>query len=58
MAVTPLAPGTFLRFDGLRSIRRSYTPAELDARLPQHWRVEQPGMFRLLAVHRAEGPAR
>lgn len=48
----PLAPGTFLRVDGLRSIRRSYTREELAARLPDGWRAEQPGPFRLLAVRR------
>lgn len=48
-----VAPGTYLRADGLRSIRRSYTPAELAARLPHDWRVERVGRFRLLAVHSA-----
>jgi len=52
VAALPVAPGTFLRADGLTSIRRSYTPAELGARLPHPWRVERPGRFRLLAVHR------
>ncbi len=47
----PVARGTFLRVDGLRSIRRSYTPEELIARLPAGWRVETVGRFRLLAVH-------
>lgn len=46
----PLAPGTFVWTDGLRSIRRSYTRAELAATLPPTWSVEQPGAFRLLAV--------
>ncbi|WP_221584012.1 methyltransferase domain-containing protein [Microbacterium sp. G2-8] len=48
-----VAPGTFLRVDGLRSIRRSFTPGELAARLPPDWRVERVNRFRLLAVHRA-----
>ena len=52
----PVAPGTFLRVDGLTSIRRSYTPAELAERLPAPWRVERPGRFRLLAVHRPVSP--
>jgi len=57
VAVTPFAPGTFLRVDGLRSIRRSYTPPELEARLPAGWRVERVGPFRLLALHgSADGP--
>lgn len=58
VAALPVAPGTFLRVDGLRSIRRSYRPEELAARLPEHWAVERPGLFRLLAVHRAEAAAR
>lgn len=55
VGITPLAPGSFLRTDGLRSIRRSWTPSELTARLPDGWRVERPAAFRLLAVH--ESPA-
>lgn len=54
VGITPLAPGTFLRTDGLRSIRRSYTVPELRERLgsgaPGSWRVERPTTFRLLAV--------
>ncbi len=53
VGAAPLAPGTFLRVDGLRSIRRSYTRDELAARLPRGWVAEQPTAFRLLAVHRA-----
>lgn len=48
--ITPLAPGTFLRTDGLRSIRRSHRADELAAALGPAWRVEQPAAFRLLAV--------
>lgn len=51
--ITPLAPGSFLRTDGLRSVRRSFTPAELAARVPAGWRVERPAPFRLLATWRA-----
>jgi len=54
IAVTPLAPGSFLRTDGLRSIRRSYTPAELRDVVPAGWTVEQARPFRLLAVHRKQ----
>lgn len=54
VGITPLAPGTFLRTDGLRSIRRSYTAAELGTALPG-WRIERPAPFRLLAV--ADGTA-
>ena len=53
--ITPFAPGTFLRTDGLRSIRRSYTRAELAAALgdsPESWSVVTPAPFRLLAVGR------
>ncbi|MFS0734720.1 methyltransferase domain-containing protein [Microbacterium sp. 1P10UB] len=49
VGITPLAPGTFLRTDGLRSIRRSYRSDELAAALPG-WRVERPVPFRVLAV--------
>lgn len=52
VAITPLAPGSFLRTDGLRSIRRSYTPAELRDVLPSGWTVERARPFRLIAVHR------
>ncbi|HET8926861.1 MAG TPA: methyltransferase domain-containing protein [Microbacterium sp.] len=53
VGITPLAPGTFLRTDGLRSIRRSYTRDELQRALddaqPGTWTVHTPGAFRLLA---------
>ncbi len=53
VGITPWAPGTFLRTDGLRSIRRSFTPAELQAVLDRgyggRWRVDSPSAFRLLA---------
>lgn len=55
-AITPLQHGTFLRTDGLRSIRRSHTPAELqrilDAETPGLWQVTAPAPFRLLAESR------
>lgn len=50
IAITPFAPGTFLRTDGLRSIRRSYLPAELGAALGAGWRVETGSPFRVLAL--------
>ena len=58
-AITPLAPGSFLRTDGLRSIRRSWTPSELTRHLaadPAYagWRVERPALFRLLLTSSAE----
>jgi 2-polyprenyl-3-methyl-5-hydroxy-6-metoxy-1,4-benzoquinol methylase len=59
VGITPLAPGTFLRTDGLRSIRRSFTVAELRdalARTPQgRWTVDAPAPFRLLAIADARG---
>ena len=51
VGITPLAPGSLLRTDGMRSIRRSYTAAELARALPTGWHVERAGHFRLLAVH-------
>lgn len=50
VGITPFAPGTFLRTDGLRSIRRSYRRDELALALGPAWRVEHPAPFRLLAV--------
>lgn len=41
---------SFVRDDGLLSIRRSYTPDELAAVLPAGWTV-QTAPFRVLAVH-------
>jgi 2-polyprenyl-3-methyl-5-hydroxy-6-metoxy-1,4-benzoquinol methylase len=55
VGITPLAPGTFLRTDGLRSIRRSYRADELGAALGAPWRVATPAPFRLLAI--ADGDA-
>lgn len=53
VGITPFAPGTFLRTDGLRSIRRSFTAEELQGVLGQAaWMVESPAPFRLLAVGR------
>ncbi|WP_146340610.1 methyltransferase domain-containing protein [Nesterenkonia sp. NBAIMH1] len=47
--ITPVSPGTFLRTDGLRSIRRSYTPAELSRALGDPWTVTAAAPFRVLA---------
>lgn len=57
LGITPLAPGTFLRTDGLRSIRRSYRADELDAALRPtgSWAVRRPAPFRLLAVGHGHG---
>jgi 2-polyprenyl-3-methyl-5-hydroxy-6-metoxy-1,4-benzoquinol methylase len=50
IGVTPLAPGTFLRTDGLLSIRRSYRVGELAAALGSGWRVDAASPFRVLAT--------
>lgn len=53
VATLPLARArTFVRFDGLLSIRRSRTPDELAALVPPGWRVRRQRFFRVLAVHR------
>ena len=52
VGVTPFAPGTFLRTDGLRSIRRSYREDELAAALGPPWQVETGSPFRVVAVAR------
>lgn len=57
VGITPLAPGTFLRTDGLRSIRRSYRAGELSDALGSGWQVQRPAPFRLLAVGRGTGEA-
>lgn len=49
VGITPLAPGTFLRTDGLRSIRRSYQHEELSSALGPGWSVTAPAPFRLIA---------
>lgn len=47
---TPLFPGSFIRADGLASIRRSYLPDELAAALRPGWRVRAQAPWRNLAV--------
>lgn len=54
VGITPLAPGTFLRTDGLRSIRRSYRADELASALGAGWTVTRPAPFRLLAEARGD----
>lgn len=44
-------PGSFIREDGLTSIRRSRTTAELGADAPPGWRVQRLGPWRNLLVH-------
>jgi 2-polyprenyl-3-methyl-5-hydroxy-6-metoxy-1,4-benzoquinol methylase len=59
IGITPFAPGTFLRTDGLRSIRRSYTATELaavlDEALPGAWTVHTAAPFRVIATGRGRG---
>ena len=54
IGVTPFAPGTFLRTDGLRSIRRSYRVDELARALGDGWLVEAASPYRVLALGRAD----
>jgi hypothetical protein len=48
-----VSAGTFVRVDGLRSIRRSFTLAELRDTLPSGWRAERASPHRVLAVRDA-----
>ena len=48
--------GSFIRADGLTSIRRSYTPAELSGLAPPGWRIEPHSPFHQLLAHRTDGP--
>ena len=48
---------TFIRDDGLLSIRRSYRPGELAAVAPQRWRVARHFPYRLVLLHDAGHPA-
>ncbi|MGN8050631.1 methyltransferase domain-containing protein [Curtobacterium sp. 22159] len=50
---TFVAAGTFIRVDGLRSIRRSFTLSELRDALPGGWRAEQAAPHRVLAIRDA-----
>lgn len=45
-----VAAGTFVRVDGLRSIRRSFTLPELEDALPAGWRAERAAPHRVLAI--------
>ncbi len=39
---------SFIREDGMTSIRRSFKKAELKPLVPNHWEVSRPCLFRLL----------
>lgn len=51
MAALPF-PGSYIRVDGLTSIRRSYTPAELSALAPPGWTVERSAAFHQVLAYR------
>ncbi|MDI3209700.1 class I SAM-dependent methyltransferase [Pseudarthrobacter sp. AL07] len=48
--------GSFIRADGLTSIRRSYTPAELTAAAPPGWQVERHYPFHQVLLHGPNHP--
>lgn len=48
LAALPLARNSFLRTDGLTSIRKSYTQAELQAIVGDEWKVTAAFPYRLL----------
>lgn len=47
----PLFRGSFIRADGLLSIRRSFTPSELRRMLPSGWRLRRQFPFRHLLMY-------
>lgn len=47
----PFFPGSFIREDGLTSIRRSYTADELRRAVPAGWQVERQRPWRNLLLH-------
>lgn len=49
----PFFPGSFIRRDGLTSIRRSYTAAELRTVAPAGWRVKSAAPWRNLLLFNA-----
>ncbi len=52
----PFFPRSYIRHDGLASIRRSYTPEELAAAVRPGWRVQTQVPWRNLAVWDAVAP--
>lgn len=52
LATLPLAGSSFIRRDGLTSIRRSYTAEELGRKVRPRWRVHSPGSYRVVALWR------
>ncbi len=51
LATLPFFPGSFIRRDGLTSIRRSYTGSEMRAVLPPGWRVKTAFPYRILMLY-------
>lgn len=49
--IGPLLHRSYSRSDGLRSIRRSFTQAELQEAAPKRWQVVRFFPFRLLLIH-------
>ena len=43
--------GSYIRKDGLTSIRRSFRPVELEGALPAGWAVWPQSVFRYLLVY-------
>ncbi|WP_293911940.1 class I SAM-dependent methyltransferase [Deinococcus sp.] len=52
-ATLPLFRGSFIHYDGLLSIRRSYTAPELQRSVPGGWRVARLFPYRNLLIYRA-----
>lgn len=50
IASLPFTPGTFIREDGLTSIRRSFTPGELRTVAAPGWKVSTQPAFRALLL--------
>jgi 2-polyprenyl-3-methyl-5-hydroxy-6-metoxy-1,4-benzoquinol methylase len=55
LARLPSFRNSYIRADGLLSIRRSFTRRELEAQVPAGWRVEGLWPFRLLVLRDLEG---
>lgn len=53
LATLPLGGTSFIRRDGLTSIRRSFTTEELSRIVRPGWHVHTPGWYRNLAIWRA-----
>lgn len=47
----PFFRGSYITPDGLTSVRRAYTPEELEALIPAPWQVSRPYPYRLLVSY-------